>query len=433
MKRLSLFLCLSMILSFAASAQHITWYQHIAPIVHTNCTPCHRPDEAGPFSLITYEDVAKRAAMVKKVTQSRYMPPWKADPHYVSYANERRLTDEEITMIADWADHKMPLGKNDKDKPDTIVTSKVSRLPDLELTMKQAFIVKGDNVERFVVFKIPFEIPDSMNVEAIRFITNNRKLIHHANYEIDDVPSENLYNTADYVNLTEEGNENTAQYIPYRKRMVYYGGWIPGASHESYPPGLGWKMPKRGILLLTLHFAPLGKEEKSISGIQLYFTKDKVKREIRAASIGSGGAGEKDIDPFFYIPANVVKTFRVKVSVPEDESILYVWPHMHYIGKVFRAYCITPEKDTIRLVSIPDWNVAWQEMYWFPKLKKLPKGSTIVVEGTYDNTVENPSNPNNPPRLIYSSGEMKSTDEMMTLVMIYLPYEKGDEQMEIKR
>ncbi|WP_343667442.1 cytochrome c [Chitinophaga sp.] len=431
MKRL--FLCLSIVLSFAASAQRITWYQHIAPIVHTNCTPCHRPDEAGPFSLITYEDVAKRAAMVKRVTQSRYMPPWKADPHYVNYANERRLTDEEIAMIANWADHQMPVGKNDKDKPDTITTSKVSRLPDLELTMKQAFVIKGDNVERFIVYKIPFELPDSMNVEAIRFITNNRKLIHHANYEIDDVPELDLYNTVDYINLTEDDRNKYTQYVPYRHRMIYYGGWIPGASYESYPPGIGWRMPKRGVILLTLHFAPVGKEEKSISGVQLYFTKNKVKRDIRAVSIGSGGVGEKDIDPFFYIPANAVKTFKVKVKVPEDQSLLYVWPHMHYLGKIFRAYSVTPANDTVRLVSIPDWNVAWQEMYWFPTLKKLPKGSTIYVEGTYDNTAENPANPNNPPQLIYSSGDMRSTDEMMTLVMIYLPYENGDERMEIKQ
>jgi len=72
-------------------------------------------------------------------------------------------------------------------------------------------------------------------------------------------------------------------------------------------------------------------------------------------------------------------------------------------------------------------------MYWFPTLKKLPKGTILNVEGTYDNTADNPSNPFNPPQLVYSSGEMKSTDEMMTLVMIYLPYEKGDETKKINR
>lgn len=434
MKRL--FLCLLCVMSFAARAQQITWHQHIATIIHNNCTPCHQPDEAGPFSLITYEDVAKRAAMVKKVTKSRYMPPWKADPHYVKYSNERRLSDEEIAMIGDWADHGMPLGKSEKDKkPDTVVATKVSRLPDLELTMNESFIIKGDNVERFVVYKIPFELPDSANVEAVRFITNNRKLIHHVNYEIDAVPDTSLdiYNTVPYINLTEDDRNKYTQYVPYRKHMIYYGGWIPGASYESYPPGIGWKMPKRGVILLTLHFAPVGKEEKSISGIQLYFTKNKVKREIRAVSIGSGGVGEKEIDPIFYIPAGAVKTFKVKIKVPEDQSVLYVWPHMHYLGKVFRAYGVTPQQDTIRLVSIPDWNVSWQEMYWFPTLRKLPVGSTLVVEGTYDNTPDNPSNPFNPPKLVYSAGDMKSTDEMMTLVMIFLPYEKGDEKMRIER
>lgn len=427
-------LCLFMLHS--VSAQHITWNEHIAPIIHQYCTPCHQPGEAAPFPLITYSDAFKRADFIKRVTQTRYMPPWKADHNYVNFANERRLSDADINLIAEWADHGAPLGHGTPALPDTSVKqSGMTRLPDLELTMNESFILKGDNMERFVVYRIPFDLPDSMNVEAIRFITNNRRLIHHANYEIDAVPdtSLDLNSTPSFINLTEEDKYKSAVYKPFRQHMIYYGGWIPGASYESYPPGIGWKMPKRGIILLTLHFAPVGKEEKSISGIQLYFTKKTVKREIRAVSIGSGGIGEKQIDPFFYIPANVVKTFRVKVPVPEDQSLLYVWPHMHYIGKVFRAYGVTPANDTIRLVSIPDWNVQWQEMYWFPTLKKLPKGTILNVEGTYDNTSDNPSNPFNPPQLVYSSGEMKSTDEMMTLVMIYLPYEKGDETKKINR
>ncbi|SFE14086.1 hypothetical protein SAMN05518672_104632 [Chitinophaga sp. CF118] len=418
-----------------ADAQRITWYQHIAPIIHNHCTPCHHDGDAAPFQLNTYEDVAKRAAFIKKVTQNRYMPPWKPDPHYVSFINERKLTDEQITMIADWADHNMPKGKPVAGKDDTsfISGTHYGRKPDLVLTMKKAFVVKGNNTERFIVYKIPFELPDSMNVEAIEFTSTNKRIIHHANYEIDDVPANlDLYNTLDYINLTEGSRLDYEQYVPYRKKMIYYGGWIPGTSYESYPKDIGWIMPKRGVILLTLHYAPVGKDEENVSGIQLFFTKTPVKRQIQAVSIGSGGVGEKDIDPYFYIPANVVKSFKLKVTAPEDQSFLYVWPHMHYLGKSFKAYGITPANDTIRFVSIPDWDFKWQEPYWFPKLQKIPKGTVLTVEATYDNTVNNPSNPYNPPRLTYSSGDMKTTDEMLTLVMIFLPYEKGDENIKMK-
>ncbi len=419
------------------TAQRITWSEHIAPLIHRNCTPCHQNGDAAPFPLVTYEDVAKRAAFVKKVTQSRYMPPWKPDTHYSTFANERKLTDEEIAMLAEWADNGMPKGKKTAVKDEELVVAGThthnNRKPDLVLKMNKPFHVKGDNLERFIVYKIPFELPDSANVEAIQFTTTNHKIIHHANYEVDAVPDLDIYNTDDYINLTEDNRFKYDQYVPFRKHMIYYGGWIPGSFGESYPENIGWVMPKRGVILLTMHYAPVAKEEDNVSGVEIYFTKTPVKRQIRAISLGSGGVGEKEIDPFFYIPANAVKTFKVKVTTPEDQSLLYVWPHMHYIGKVFKAYGVTPEKDTIKLVRIPDWNFNWQEIYWFPTLKKIPKGTILTIEGTYDNTANNPNNPANPPQLVYSNGDMKSTDEMLTLVMVYLPYENGDESVILKK
>src|SRR4051812_45520262 len=148
-----------------AVAQRITWYQHIAPIIHSNCTPCHREGEAAPFALVTYEDAAKRAAFIKKVTQSRYMPPWKPDPHYSTFVNERKLTPEQIEMISDWADHKMPKGKAVADTFTYVTGTRYKRKPDLVLYMKDTFHLAGDNTEKFMVYKIPFELPDSMNVE----------------------------------------------------------------------------------------------------------------------------------------------------------------------------------------------------------------------------------------------------------------------------
>jgi hypothetical protein len=419
----------------SASAQKITWYQHIAPVIHTNCAPCHRQGEATPFPLITYEDVAKRAAFIKKVTQSRYMPPWKPDMHYSSFANERKLTAEQIAMIADWADHKMPKGTavagKEEEELNFITGTRYSRKPDLVLLMNDIYHLQGDNTEKFIVYKIPFELPDSMNVEAVEFTSTNRKVIHHANYEVDAVPDLDLYNTVSSIDNTISHLEYYEQYVPYRKNMVYFGGWIPGSSYETYPPNIGWVMPKRGVVLLTVHYAPLGKEEDVVSGVQFFFTKTPVKRKIKAVTLGSGGIGEKQIDPYFYIPPNVVKSFKVKVATPADQSILYVWPHMHLLGKIFKAYAVTPAGDTIRLVSIPDWNFNWQEIYWFPKLMKIPKGTIVTIEGTYDNTEDNPSNPSSPPAIVY--GAMRSKDEMLTLVMITLPYEEGDEKMELKK
>jgi len=418
------------------NAQEPTWYKDIAPIVLSNCAPCHQPGEAAPFSLLTYEDAAKRASFIKKVVQTRYMPPWRPDKRYSHFANERGLTDAQIALISRWVDDHTPAGKA-SDAPAVKPPERgtlFGRKPDLVLTA-DSFHLPGDNGERFVLFKIPFELKDSANVEAIEFFCSNKKLIHHANYAIQDVPdpSIDIYKTAPYVNATDDDRTKVDQYMPYRKIMPYYGGWIPGTSYEYFPKEFGWVMPRRGVILLTVHYAPSATDETSICGVNLFFKKTPITRIMKVVSFGSGGIGEGQIEPIFYIKAGTVQTFHLEVTnQTADQSLLYVWPHMHLLGKEYKAYITSPTGDTTNLVHIPDWDFRWQEIYRFPHPVKVIKGSVIHIEGTYDNTADNPANPNNPPKNVFSMGDMKTTDEMMTLMMGFLPYKEGDEKIDLK-
>ncbi len=435
-KRIALLICT--VLSLALTAQELTWYNDIEPIIKANCSPCHKPGEAAPFSLLTYEDVAKRTSFIKKVVSSKFMPPWKADNHYVSFANERSLKEQEIEKIISWVDNKAPKGReatSAANKTAVLTGTMFHRKPDLVLKPADSFLVKGDNIERFIIFKIPFELKDSANIEAVEFTSNNKKLVHHVNYAFHPVLDENLdiQKTDAFINLSDDDRTKFDQYQPYRKQITYYGGWIPGASFESYPKDFGWVLPKRGVILLTVHFAPSAANESSISGVNLFFRDSPVKRKVKVISFGSGGIGEKQIFPPLFIKANTEKSFTLEVTNPnEDQSIMYVWPHMHLIGKEYKSYAVTPEGDTIRLVHIPRWDFRWQEIYRFKKLVKIPKNSVIHLECTYDNTAANPFNPNSPPETVFSTGDMKSTDEMMTLMMIFLPYQKGDENISLE-
>jgi hypothetical protein len=151
---------------------------------------------------------------------------------------------------------------------------------------------------------------------------------------------------------------------------------------------------------------------------------------VKVISFGSGGIGAKDIQPYFYLLPNVKKKFQLDLMNPgESYSIMYVWPHMHYLGKEFKAYVLTPERDTVRLVHIPSWDFRWQEIYRFEKLRIAPRRSILHIEGFYDNTADNPFNPNNPPDVVTSTGDMKTNDEMLTLMMVFLPYQPGDENL----
>ena len=404
-------------------------------MIQAKCAPCHHPGGGAPFPLLTYNDIARRATFIRDVVKSRYMPPWRADNKYAHFANDRSLAQKEIDMLVKWIDNKVPEGKQQQQvepPANFAAATKYSRPPDMVLKMSDSFVLSGDNMERFVVFKIPFQFDRTENIEAIEFYSNNNKIIHHANYAIHEVADTaiDIYNTDKLVNLSEE-RAKFEQYKPYRKSITYYGGWIPGTTYEYYAKEFGWVMPKRGVILLTVHFAPSATDEKSVAGVNLFFKNTPVTRPVKVISFGSGGIGEDQISPIFFIKKNEKKTFTLDVTNPgTDLSVMYVWPHMHYIGKEFKAYILPPGGDTIKLVRIPEWDFRWQEIYRLKKLLKVPKGSVMHIEGSYDNTDQNPANPNNPPKTIFSSGNMKSTDEMLTLLMVYLPYKEGDEKID---
>jgi hypothetical protein len=100
----------------ASTSGQVTFTKDIAPIIYNNCTKCHRPNEIGPFSMTNYEEIAPWAPTIKYVTSIRYMPPWKADPHYSRFIGERVLTDEQIALIAEWADKALHMGMHQRNQ-----------------------------------------------------------------------------------------------------------------------------------------------------------------------------------------------------------------------------------------------------------------------------------------------------------------------------
>jgi len=418
----------------AGFAQPVT-YNDVKSILQTKCVSCHRPGEGAPFNLQTYQDVKKRASFIKHVIETGYMPPWKADTDYRDYANDRSLTSEEKKKLVKWIEAGAPEGTAQKTKqvPGGEKDAGSARLPDLQLKIDSSFTVKGDNTERFIVFKIPYELAKEQAIEAVEFYSNNKKVIHHVNYGFYDVadPAIDIRGGIRKVD-TDAEPEKEQEYVKYKKNMNFYTGWIPGASVEYYPKDFGWMLPKRGVVLLTVHYSAIAADEASVVGVNLFFKDKPVQREVRIISLGSGGIGEEAITPRLFIYPNKLSTFRLTIRTPEDQSLLYVWPHMHLIGKEFTAYAVTPQRDTINLVHIPAWDFRWQELYRFKKLVRIPPGSMLYMTGTYDNTAQNPFNPNKPPQYIYSTGNMRSSNEMFTLLLIYSPYKEGDETISLE-
>jgi hypothetical protein len=420
-----------------------TFARDIAPIIHSNCTPCHRPGTAAPFNLITYRDVSKRSKMIKYVTGKRYMPPWPANPSYRSFIGEKFLTDDQIKLIAQWHDAGAPRGNPDLE-PNTPSYPIAGFLgePDLQLPV-EPFLVQGNNRDKFMMVKVPYELPSDTFVRVAEFVPGGATLVHHMNGHLIKyakgaksnvfggarlVDTEAFTDPEAFEKLDLRNDDGT---FPYLKPLVC--NYLPGVEAAVYPEGIGgFTLPAKGVFLINdMHYAPSSVEAWDSSYINLFFSPIPPERPTLELQMGTLGVSE--IKPPLVIPPDTVMTFITEAQVNEDLSLVTLNPHMHLLGKEMIAFAITPSRDTIPLIHIPKWDFHWQYYYTFEHLLHIPKGSIIHVEATFDNTRQNPDNPNDPPRIVAErDGSMRTTDEMLQFIITFLPYEPGDEHISLR-
>lgn len=401
-------------------AQTLTFHDDIAPIIHQHCTPCHQQGGVAPFSLISYEDVSKRGKFVAQLTQSRYMPPWKADHEFRSFLNEKILSTEAIEKIKIWVESGMKEGKKKKVKIEEFTTKQPK--PDLILPMTKAYALPSDNSEDFRFFSIPTNLPEDTHISAIEFEAGNKQRVHHSRVMVD---STNKIRGIDGISEADPAVYKF-QTVPLADEFMY--GWVPGNLPVFYPEGIGKKLPKNADLVLNMHYAPSPLKETDQSIVKFYFAKSKVNREVKTFILKEDAISNQ---PFF-LPANTKPTFYMSSGVIEKEmSLISIQPHAHVLGKSFKAFAITPDGDMIPLIKIDSWDFNWQMTYQFKTMIHIPQGSIIMAEGTYDNTAGNPENLNHPPKDVGYG--WRTVDEMMNLIIYYVDYQKGDEKISMEK
>lgn len=422
----------------------LTFNADIAPLIHNNCTSCHRPGEAGPFPLITYKDVRKKAKTIVKVTQAGIMPPWPADPSYRHFAGEKILLQTEKELIRLWVEQGCEEGNEQIPPIPSFPPGSQLGKPDLVLKMDRPFIIPGDNKDRFMVMKIPYELEKDTFLRMVEYIPGNRKLSHHVNghiiqYNTNDrknvFEGDRFINREDAGTLEESYNAirilNDDGTYPLLTPSVF--NYLPGVIPQIYPQGIGgYRIKKKGaILMRDLHYGPSPVDTTDAGTVNLFFSKAPPVRPFMETQLGTLGISE--INPPLLIPPDTVMKFITKAVIYNDISLVTINPHMHLLGKSFLAYAITKEGDTIPLIRIKNWDFRWQYFYTFKNILKIPAGSMIVAEGIFDNTKNNPNNPFSPPKEITGlGGSMKTTDEMFQLILTFLPYQEGDEKINLE-
>jgi len=396
-------LLLAFVLPALAIAQTPTWSDDVACIVYSHCTTCHRDGGIGPFSLMTYAEAEAEHSSMRDAVVSRYMPPWPPDPAYRSLAHERILTQQEIDIIAAWADGGAPEGNAaNAPTPPVYTTAWDIAQPDLSAVMSP-YTIPSMSGDLYRCFVLPTGTAADSWIKRLEVVPGNRAVVHHV------LVFQDTSGQGQVLDAQDPGPGYTAFGGVGVSAAKLMGLWVPGAGTYTTPQGMGIKLLAGADLILQVHY-PQG----STGGVD----STRVNIELAPAPVLRNLAIDPVLEHTFtltdgplVIPAGQVRTFHNAYSIPFPATITAIGPHAHLLCRNMKAFAVTPANDTIPLIDIPQWDFHWQGLYEFRHPIFLPAGTVLHGEATYDNTANNPENPNDPPQLV-TLGEA-TTDEMM--------------------
>ncbi len=368
---------------------HVTYAKEVSRIIQRRCHECHRPGMIGPFSLLTYDDAANWTAMMKEVVLQGRMPPWHADPRYGHWSNNRQMPQEEIDTLIAWIDAGAPFG-DAKDLPPKQEYAEGWAIdePDLVFELPEEVTVPADGVVPYLYFVVPTNFEEDVWIQAAEARPGNRSVVHHI--------------IVFYRNPKEKDAWD----------RDHICGTAPGDPPLILPPGVAKRIPAGSELIFQMHYTPTGRVEKDRSQVGLVLYKGDEPPKAFAKTKGI-------MNTRFKIPAGEAShPVRSSHTFDQDVELLSLMPHMHLRGKDFEYRLTLPDGESRILLSVPRYDFNWQNTYRFETPLALPKGSRIDCLAHFDNSEENPANPDATKNVRWGD---QTWEEMMIGWVNYMP------------
>ena len=386
--------------AMGATTPQATFHKDVEPILQQHCQECHRSGEIAPFTLMSYTDARPWAKAIKEDILTKKMPPWFADPQYGHFSNDRSLSQKEIDTLVAWVDGGAKEGDpKDAPKPRSFVDGWNIPQPDAVLSMSEPFHVpaNGDVPYQYVV--LPTQFTEDKWVQMAEARPSDRSVVHHVVIFIRSPESKWLREAKPGVSFVPPpGNFNNISGGGNEVLMIYTPGKVP----EMWRPGLG-KMIKAGSdLVLQMHYTTSGKETSDSTKVGLVFSKEKPTERAVTFAVQNLGFKIPPGDPNYEVAA--------KATFPNGAEILNFFPHMHLRGKSFEYRAVYPDGKSETLMRVPKYDFFWQLDYKLSKPLKVPPGTRIEASAWFDNSPNNPKNPD--PAATVRFGE-QSWQEMM--------------------
>jgi thiol-disulfide isomerase/thioredoxin/mono/diheme cytochrome c family protein len=384
------------------SPSAVTYHNQIARLVQAHCVECHRTGGVGPFSLDSYKDVVAHAGQIKKVIANETMPPWfaaKTEKGTSPWLNDRSLTAAETSELLTWLKGDKAEGnKTDAPRPRSFDPEWRIGKPDAIVRASRAVKVQAEGVMDYQHVDAETDFGEDKWVQALEVHPSARQVVHHILvFVLPPAKSGERHNPFDGIARSE--NEG------------FYAIYVPGNNTLVYPEGLGKKLPKGSKVRFQIHYTPNGTATEDRPELGLIFCKEKPKHQVVVAGVAN---------PKLTIPPGADNhPVPGMLTVPFDVKIIAFLPHMHLRGKSFRYEATPKGRQKEILLDIPRYDFNWQLRYELAEPLALPKGSNLWGIGWYDNSAQNPANPN--PAATVHWGKQTYDEMMLGYVEYYIP------------
>jgi peroxiredoxin len=347
----------------------ITYSKHIAPVLQKNCVECHHPGEIAPFSLTSYEETVGWTETIREVVEQGRMPPWHADPRYGHFSNDRRLPAADKKLILEWIENGAPGGDpRDLPKPAEYVEGWRIPRPDVVITLPKEFKVPAEGTVPYQYFVVNPGFTEDKWVKAAEVRPQCRAVVHHV-----------------LVFVQPPGQSGMGRRRGFASNWL--AGTVPGAQPLVLPEGQAKRIPAGSRLLFQIHYTPNGAPQVDRPSLGLVFADPSTVRQEVSTEMAA--------NPRLVLPPNTDNIpIESTEKLTEDTVLLSLMPHTHLRGKSFQYEAIYPDGKKEILLDLPHYDFNWQNTYMLSEPKLLPKGTEIHCVAHYDNSKNNPSNPN---------------------------------------
>jgi hypothetical protein len=361
-----------------------TFSKDVAPIFYKNCVTCHRPGSVAPMSLITYEQARPWAKAIGEKVALGNMPPWHSIEPRGTFLNDRRLTQEDRDTIVRWVASGAPKG-NVSDLPPAPQFAEGWEIgkPDVVFAMSEPYAVPASGTIPYQYFKVPTNFTEDKWVQAIEVRPGVRSVVHHV-LVFSKVPGEER--RKDIITVVPQLKEKRpAPGEPDDNPGVLIATTAPGTNAMTFQPGTAMLLKAGSVLTFQVHYTANGTATEDRSSIGLVFAKQPPKQEVRTGAF---------FNPTLMVPAGDGNAeVDCVMEFKQDSHLWAIFPHTHLRGKSWAYRAIYPDGTSKPLLTVPKYDFNWQTYYILAQPVALPKGTRIEAIAHYDNSTNNPSNP----------------------------------------